>query len=82
MSGRPVSSHDGVSMREQFEFARIEAVRLTDRYNCLKPGDSDRSAAWARAMEQTEVARQLLEAWLRDDSVAREPERILSPGGA
>jgi hypothetical protein len=51
----------------QFASARCEAVALTDYFRELSPDDPRRPGAWDIAMEQTELARQLLEAWLRTE---------------
>ena len=74
----PVSSKDRLTLHEQFELARTAAIELTDRYYHLAQDDSERRAVWAQAMHQTEVARQLLEAWLRAENSVMEPERTPS----
>jgi hypothetical protein len=58
---------DPLDIYAQFESARCEAVALTDHFRDLAPDDPRRTGAWDIAMEQTERARQLLEAWLRSE---------------
>jgi len=55
------------SLFDSFERARHEAMALTDRYAELTPDHPDRTAVWDQAMQHTEHARQLLEAWLRTE---------------
>jgi hypothetical protein len=70
---------DALILRERFEAARLEAVALTDRYRELSPDRPERLALWEHAMQQTETARQLLEAWLRSErSAATIHERELA----
>lgn len=79
MSGGPMSRLDGLTLYEQFERARIVAVASTDEFHDLSADDPQRLAVWARVMDQTEMARQYLEAWLHaEDCDAEDDMRILS----
>jgi hypothetical protein len=57
---------------EQFVDARVKAVELTDTYHHTAADDPDRPVLWDSVVRQTELARGLLESWLRSRAVATE----------
>lgn len=50
---------------EEFLEARREAIDLTDAFHNVHAGDPRRKALWEGVVRQTELARRLLETWLR-----------------
>jgi hypothetical protein len=49
---------------EQFVAASLKAVELTDSYRQTSLDDPHRAVLWDSVVQQTEVARGLLESWL------------------
>jgi hypothetical protein len=71
--------NESLILREQFEDARCEAVTLTDQYHALAIADPKRALMWDHAMQQTEAARRLLEAWLdAEQPINSSRERLLA----
>jgi hypothetical protein len=58
---------DETVLYEQFVDARRKAVELTDRYRQTPADDPRRAAIWEGVIQQTELARGLLDAWLNAD---------------
>jgi hypothetical protein len=58
---------------EQFADARLKAVELTDRYHQTSADDPERAVLRACVERQTELARSLLESWLRTNGAAPRP---------
>ncbi len=59
-----MSLEDSV-LYEQFVDARLKAVELTDTYRQTAADDPRRVILWECVVRQTELARGLLESWLR-----------------
>ncbi|GAC1317779.1 MAG: hypothetical protein NVSMB2_11880 [Chloroflexota bacterium] len=57
---------------EEFLEARRVAIDLTDAFQNVEAGDPRREAIWEGVVRQTEVARRLLDTWLR---VSAAPQR-------
>jgi hypothetical protein len=72
-----MSSSDTL-LYEQFELARVRAVELTDRYRATACDDPEKGPRWDRVVRQTELARWLLEAWLRSGSPPDSPSRTVN----
>jgi hypothetical protein len=70
---------DDTVLYEQFVAARMKAVELTDSYRETTADDPRRAVLWEGVVRQTELARGLLESWLRSDRV--EPQLATSGGG-
>jgi hypothetical protein len=62
-----MSLEDSV-LYEQFADARLKAVELTDSYRQTAADDPRRAILWEGVVRQTELARDLLEAWLSADT--------------
>jgi hypothetical protein len=56
---------DHTVLYEQFVAARLKAVELTDTYRQTPADDPRRGVIWEGVVRQTELARVLLESWLR-----------------
>ena len=56
---------DDSVLYEQFVEARLKAVELTDTYHQTPSEDPRRAILWEDVVKQTEVARDLLESWLK-----------------
>ncbi len=56
---------DETVLYEQFVCARLKAVQLTDTYRETPANDPRRALIWEGVVQQTELARTLLESWLR-----------------
>ena len=64
-------SLDDTVLYEQFVAARLRAVELTDTYRQTAPDDPRRPIIWEHVVDQTEVARRLLECWLSTPTAQR-----------
>jgi hypothetical protein len=53
---------------EQFAAARTSAIRVTDQYLSAAADSPRRPELWQAVVRETESARGLLEAWLRQDA--------------
>ena len=61
-----VPEHQLSLLYEQFQSAREEAIKLTDRFHASDPSDPSRLNLWDAVVRQTEIARTLLERWLSE----------------
>ncbi len=64
---------DDTVLYEQFVAARLKAVELTDAYRQTAADDPRRAVMWEGVVRQTELARGLLETWLRYSPTADAP---------
>jgi hypothetical protein len=72
-----MSSSDTL-LYEHFESARVRAVELTDRYRATACDDPAKGLLWDGVVRQTELARCLLESWLRSGSPPDPPSRTVN----
>jgi hypothetical protein len=61
---------DEAALYEQFEAARVDAIRLSDQFALCARDDPNRDVMWHHVMRQTETARLLLERWLRTGMIS------------
>ncbi len=67
---------DETVLYEQFVRARLKAVQLTDTYRETPANDPRRAVIWEGVVQQTELARTLLESWLRSNP--SEPRQLIT----
>jgi hypothetical protein len=71
-----MTQSDETSLYDRFVLARRAAIEATDRHSQLADGDPRQTKLWEQVMHRTELARQLLVAWL--ETAETQDEQVMT----